>query len=137
MKKLLLLCAALFAVLAVTAGELKERIEALAGVRAVTELPAGPFAEKYEVMVEQPLDWQHPQAGTFRQRAILMHVGFDRPTIVITQGYAAGMALREAYRDEISALFDTNIAISTSRHPIRATGNTSRPKIRPATCTGS
>lgn len=56
-------------------------------------LPAGPFAGKYEVMLTQPLDWRHPDKGSFEQRVLVMHVGWDRPTVLITQGYDAGFAL--------------------------------------------
>ncbi len=90
-------------------------------------------------MVEQPLDWKKPAAGTFGQRVVLMHVGYDRPTVVVTQGYGAGMALPEGYRDELSKLLDANIVFVEHRYfdRSRATGATSRPRIRPTTCTAS
>ncbi len=99
-----------------SAQELQSRIEALEGVVEVTSLPAGEFKEKYEVMLRQPLDWHNPDAGTFQQRVVVMHVGEDRPTMLITQGYGAGFALRPAYREEISRLFDMNMVFVEHRY---------------------
>ncbi len=98
------------------AQEWRSRIEALEGVVEVKELPAGEFKEKYEVMLTQPLDWKRPEAGTFRQRVVVMHAGEDRPTMLITQGYGAGFALREGYREEISRLFNTNMVFVEHRY---------------------
>ena len=52
-------------------------------------------------MLTQPLDWRHPERGSFLQRVVVMHVGWDRPTVLITQGYDANLALPEKYRDEL------------------------------------
>ncbi|MDR3272191.1 MAG: hypothetical protein LBT29_01715 [Flavobacteriaceae bacterium] len=42
---------------------------------------------RYELRVKQPVDWKNPKEGYFFQRVILTHVGFDRPTLIETQGY--------------------------------------------------
>lgn len=116
MKKTLLFFALLCLCMQVAAQPIAERLRALEGVRSVSELPAGPFQCKYEVTVEQPLDWQDTSKGSFEQRVVVMHAGYDRPTVLITQGYDANMALREQYRDELSALFDTNIVFVEHRY---------------------
>jgi len=95
---------------------LREKIEALGDVTAVTPLPAGEYADKYEVMLRTPLDWSDPSKGEFVQRAILMHVGYDRPTMVITNGYDGGFALNERYREELSRLFDLNVLFVEHRY---------------------
>lgn len=97
-------------------GEVERRIAALEGVCETKELPAGDFAAKYEVMLTQPLDWNDPEAGTFEQRVVVMHVGWDCPTVLITQGYDANLALREKYRDELSVFFDANIIFVEHRY---------------------
>lgn len=94
----------------------KERLSALEGVVEIKELPAGEFVEKYEVMLCQPLDIKRPEVGSFRQRVVVMHVGEDRPTMLITQGYGAGFALRPTYREEISRLFNTNMVFVEHRY---------------------
>lgn len=115
---LLTLCASFLLTLPAQAGDdgLKGRIESLGDVRSAKELPSGPFAGKYEVMLSTPLDWQDPSKGTFEQRVVVMHAGYDRPTMVITQGYGAGLSLRERYREEISEIFDTNIVFVEHRY---------------------
>ncbi len=112
----ILLLVALMAVGSLAAQEMESRIKALEGVVEVKPLPAGEFKEKYEVMLRQPLDWNHPEAGEFQQRVVVMHAGDDRPTMLITQGYAAGFALREHYREEISRLFNTNMVFVEHRY---------------------
>lgn len=117
MKRLFLLCwVLLLAVLQTAAQQMESRIAALAGVEEVKALPAGEFREKYEVMLRQPLDWNDPGAGSFLQRVVVMHVGGERPTMLITQGYGAGFALDERYREEISRLFDMNMVFVEHRY---------------------
>lgn len=111
-----LLLLALTAVGNLAAQEMESRIKALEGVTEVKALPSGEFSEKYEVMLRQPLDWKNPEAGEFQQRVVVMHAGDDRPTMLITQGYGAGFALRENYREEISRLFNTNMVFVEHRY---------------------
>lgn len=110
-----------FAALGADDGSIERRLAALDGVVETKELPAGEFAGKYEIMLEQPLDWRHPSKGSFRQRVVVMHVGWDRPTVLITQGYDANFALPERYRDELSKLFNTNIVFVEHRYFDRST----------------
>lgn len=125
LKRLTLLCLALLAAVAVAVGapdgDIENRIAALEGVRETKPLPAGEFVGKYEVMLTQPLDWRHPERGTYLQRVVVMHVGWDRPTVLITQGYDANIALREQYRDELSKFFDANIVFVEHRYFDRST----------------
>jgi hypothetical protein len=48
------------------------------------------FQSKYEIKLIQPLDHDNPEAGFFQQRMFLSHVGFNRPMVLVTEGYAAG-----------------------------------------------
>ena len=41
----------------------------------------------YELKVKQPIDHSDPSKGFFYQKAYLTHKGFDRPTVIITEGY--------------------------------------------------
>ncbi|MBI1224629.1 MAG: hypothetical protein GC192_05285 [Bacteroidetes bacterium] len=45
------------------------------------------FQAAYELKVRQPIDHQHPEKGFFYQKVFLTHSGFDRPTIICTEGY--------------------------------------------------
>ncbi len=50
------------------------------------QAPEG-FEAAYELRIKQPIDHQHPEKGYFYQRAYLTHNGFDRPTVIATEGY--------------------------------------------------
>lgn len=50
------------------------------------EAPEG-YEAAYELHIKQPIDHQNPEAGYFYQRAFLSHKGFDRPTVIATEGY--------------------------------------------------
>ncbi len=121
MKRYLLTFVLLLSILTAAAQDLKARLEGMTGVKAVTELPAGEFDERYEVMIEQELDPLHPGTGTFLQRVLVMHAGEDRPTMLITQGYDATFGLNPRYREEISRKFDTNIVFVEHRYFAKST----------------
>ena len=53
------------------------------------DTPSG-YEEAYEVRIKQPLDHKNPDKGYFYQRAYLSHRGFDRPTVICTEGYGRG-----------------------------------------------
>ncbi len=97
------------------------RIENLPGVSGVTRLAAKDFKDKYVLYVEQPLDHSNPALGTFKQRVFVMNVSFDRPTVIVTEGYGAGYAASPGYRDEISRLVDANIVVVEHRYFLNST----------------
>ncbi|MBQ8988070.1 MAG: aminopeptidase [Prevotella sp.] len=104
-----LICFLLLA-LTVTAGEdISARLKALPGISGVEPLENEIYEQKYVMYIDQQTDPKDPEAGTFRQRVILCHVGFDRPTIIVTEGYFAEYALRPKYQDELSRLFNANV----------------------------
>ena len=67
------------------------------------------FPEKYVFFIRQQLDAKDASKGYFEQRVVLCHRGFDRPTVLVTEGYNARYAMRENYMDELSKLFETNV----------------------------
>lgn len=73
------------------------------------------YTAAYEVFIEQPLDHRHPEKGKFMQRLILRHRGFDRPTVLVTEGYAADYALWADYEDEIATMLDANLLVAEHR----------------------
>lgn len=73
------------------------------------------FTEKYVTMFTQPLDHSARDKGMFSQRVVVMHRGFDRPTVIVTEGYGADYALSPGYREELSRLFDMNIVFAEHR----------------------
>ena len=69
----------------------------------------------------RPLDHRHPEKGSFRQRVIVSHVGFDRPTVIVTEGYGAAYALNPKYREELSELLDANMIFVEYRYFLEST----------------
>lgn len=83
-------------------GEAGKRLAALAGVSNVEALKSSCFPEKYVFYIQQQLDAKNPAAGNFEQRVVLCHRGFDRPTVLVTEGYDANYALREGLGIDLS-----------------------------------
>lgn len=79
------------------------------------------FAEKYLLRFKQPLDHSHPEKGSFSQRVIVAHVGYDRPTLMVTEGYGAARSLNPGYYEELSKLFNTNIIAVEHRYFLEST----------------
>lgn len=90
------------------ATELYDKLIALKGVVSVEELDPGVFEERYAVMFDQPLDHKNPSKGRFEQRFVVAHAGFDRPTVIVTEGYGGARALGPRYREELSSRLNSN-----------------------------
>jgi hypothetical protein len=58
---------------------------------------------KYRLTIRQPLDHQHPEKGYFYQSAVLTHKGFNRPTVMETEGYEVQLG-----GNEIEAMLNAN-----------------------------
>jgi len=95
---------------------LKTKLEALSGVSEIEVLKSSQYSEKYTMMFEHPLDYKHPEAGKFHQRVIVCHAGYDRPTVIVTEGYWADYATRENYVEELSRLLNTNVVCVEYRY---------------------
>ncbi|MDE6482280.1 MAG: aminopeptidase [Rikenellaceae bacterium] len=95
--------------------ELCVRLEALPGVVSVDRIATDRFAERYRVKVTQPVDHKDPSKGTFTQRFYVSHAGFDRPTLIVAEGYSAKYGEVARHREEISERFNTNQIIVEHR----------------------
>lgn len=95
---------------------LKEKLEEMPAVEQVKPLEAVDFAEKYVAYFVQPLDHAHPERGTFVQRVFVFHEGFDRPTVIVTEGYGAAYAEAPKYREELSRLYKANLIVVEHRY---------------------
>ena len=99
----------LLALSATAADDVLSRLMALPGISDIQPLESDAYQQKYAMYIEQQTDPKNPEAGTFRQRVVLCHVGFDRPTVIVTEGYFAEYAFRPTYQDELSRLLNTNV----------------------------
>lgn len=96
--------------------EVMARLQALPGVSNVKELESTHYADKYLVNVEQEVDPIHHKAGTFNQRVVVCHVGYDRPTVLVTEGYYCTYALRKDYIEELGQLLNANVILVEYRY---------------------
>lgn len=101
--------------------QLLRKIEKNLSISDIQSLGESQFHEKYVMYLTQPLDHRHPEKGSFRQRVIVGHVGFDRPTVIVTEGYGAAYALRTSYREELSELLDANMIFVEHRYFLEST----------------
>jgi len=70
--------------------DLFQRLKALPGVIDVSPVTGGRTpGEVYDVTLRQPLDHRYPDGETFPQHVFVSHAGYDKPTILGTEGYAA------------------------------------------------
>lgn len=93
-----------------------EQLQALPGVSDVQELKSTAYENKYLLNITQEVDPIHHQAGSFKQRVIVCHVGYDRPTVLVTEGYECNYALNENYREELSKLLNANVVFVEYRY---------------------
>ena len=100
---------------------LEQKISAISAIKEIRPLETSEFSEKYVTYFTQPLDHRHPEKGSFRQRVIVSHVGFDRPTVLVTEGYGAAYALRSQYREELSKLLNANMIFVEYRYFLEST----------------
>lgn len=101
--------------------ELQQKLSKISAITETRPLESAEFTEKYITYFSQPLDHRHPEKGSFRQRVIVSHVGFDRPTVMVTEGYGAAYALNPKYREELSKLLNTNMIFVEHRYFLEST----------------
>lgn len=102
-------------------GELRPKLEAIDAICEIEQLNVTHYAEKYVVKVKQWINPKDTTAGAFTQRVIISHAGFDRPTVLVTEGYGAAYALRNTYQEELSRLFNTNVITVEHRYFLEST----------------
>lgn len=80
------------------------------------ELNVDRFSEGFVMYVQQPVDHRDASKGSFAQRVFVRHRGFDRPTVMVTEGYAAGYARWKGYDEEIARALDANLVVVEHRY---------------------
>lgn len=111
---LLWLCAWL--VMAGTLEPLRARLDTLTGVSQIEKLSTDYYPEKYVMKFEQYVNPKDTALGKFLQRVVVCHRGFDRPTVLVTEGYGGKYALSPNYQEELSKLFDANVVFVEYRY---------------------
>ena len=94
-KRFFTLLSLLFVVLFVNAqnSDVEKMLKDIKAVASFEKIEKADTTRQYYLMkVTQLLDPQNPAAGTFEQRVMLGHRGYDRPMVVVTEGYGADYA---------------------------------------------
>lgn len=98
------------------AQNLPEKLQSI-GVDSIAPLKINneQFESAWVIYLSQPVDHQNPALGKFYQRLILRHNGFDKPLVLITEGYSAAYGLNPNLTEELSTRLDANLLIAEHR----------------------
>ena len=90
-----------------TATDIEGKLRCIPGLEVTPRLdvtvPAG--YQRFDLVLTQPIDHDHPEAGTFGQHATLFHISDTAPVVLTTSGY--GLSTSPG-RIEITRLFAAN-----------------------------
>ena len=68
----------------------QQKIEKLFPNAEITEMEVKDhFTKVFQMVLQQPLDHNNPEAGTFKHYIYLSHIDESKPTVLITEGYNA------------------------------------------------
>ncbi|MDD2289087.1 MAG: S28 family serine protease [Bacteroidales bacterium] len=95
---------------------LEMQLSAIEGITEVFKLESTEFGEKFRVRLRQMVNHDDIIYGFFEQQIFVMHAGYDRPTVLVTEGYGAGYAARPGYREELSRLLNANLIVVEHRY---------------------
>lgn len=118
-KQFLLLLSVAFAFVANAKNdEIERMLNSINAVQSFETVEKVDTTRSYYLMkFTQLLDPENPEAGTFEQRVMLGHRGFDRPTVVVTEGYGADYAFdNPRFWEELSYILDANILFVEYRY---------------------
>ena len=78
-------------------------------IKSVEEITGNDYFEAtYKIMIEQPVDHQNPENGTFLQRVFIANKSVNAPVVYITEGYSGGYAGNPRYINELSPMLGAN-----------------------------
>ncbi|MBR5511076.1 MAG: aminopeptidase [Bacteroidaceae bacterium] len=92
-----------------------KKIDAVSSFEKIEKLDT--LRSYYSLKFTQQLDKDNPEAGTFEQRVLLGHRGWDRPMVIITQGYGGGGSFSSnRFYEELTTLIDANVLFVEHRY---------------------
>ncbi len=71
---------------------------------------------KFVFYVTQPIDHKNPSLGDFKQMVVVAFAGWDRPNVLITEGYTGKYGLNPNYYEEIARLLNCNYIVVEHRY---------------------
>lgn len=98
--------------------EFGKKLSDLEGIKEVIRIKndVPQFTEKYAVKISQLINPENPSLGSFEQQIYVLHVGYDAPTVIVTDGYTAGFAMNPRYTEELSKRYKANIVAIQHRY---------------------
>ena len=119
-KKILLLSSLLLSTFVLFAQDcnVEEMLKKIKAVSSFEKIEKADTTRQYYLMkVTQLLDPENPAAETFEQRVMLGHRGYDRPVVVVTEGYGGDYAFNSPrYMEELTYIMDANILFVEYRY---------------------
>ena len=112
---ILLFC--LFQLTTLSAQDLLQFMKQQKEIKQIDEIPGNPFFQHtYVIKVRQPLNYKDTLKGFFLQRVFVADKQKNRPTVFITEGYAANYAGQAKYINELSEILDANQICAEHRY---------------------
>ncbi|MGV6845387.1 MAG: S28 family serine protease [Lutibacter sp.] len=69
---------------------LKQKLEQIFPNAEITAMEKTDFyTKKFQIILNEPFDHQHPYLGTFKHYIYLSHVSYKSPNVIVTEGYNA------------------------------------------------
>lgn len=103
--------------------EIEKMLKGIEFVKSFEKLEKADTTRQYYLMkFTQLLDTDNPAAGSFEQRVMLGHRGYDRPVVLVTEGYGADYAFNSPrYMEELTKIMDANIIFVEHRYFLEST----------------
>ncbi len=103
--------------------DVEKMLKGIEYVKSFEKLEKADTTRQYYLMkFTQLLDTDNPEAGSFEQRVMLGHRGFDRPVVIVTEGYGADYAFSSPrYMEELTKIMDANIIFVEHRYFLEST----------------
>jgi len=84
--------------------QLFNKLKLLPNTKLKKLTPDSSFKEIFELLLLHPLDHKNPGNGNFYQKIMLSHLSFDRPVVLVTEGYS----MRRNHVKELSLILNAN-----------------------------
>lgn len=98
--------------------EVEKMLKSIAEVTSFEKIEKNDATRNYYLMkFRQQLVPGDESKGTFEQRVMLGHRGYDRPVVVVTEGYGGDYAFKNPnYMEELTKIMDANIIFVEYRY---------------------
>ena len=104
-----------------SASDLTDRLKTIQAISQIQPIESKCFSEKYVIKFRHPVDYNDPEGMTFEQRVVIGHVGFDRPTVIVTEGYGGAYAHNPGYTEELAEILNANLVHVEYRYFLEST----------------